>query len=209
MEIRLRYIWLIEILVWLLIIFSSLSLFIYKTAVKDNSRNTYYIFFDDAGGLVKGSPVRLMGINIGYVRDIKIFDNKVFVSMLVTKERVKIPKGAIASIEFYGLGGSASLELMPSKAPDTSRREEIIPSKSYRVQDFWDGMKLTSETMMDIYGAAGRAIDRSGLLENKQLFFKSGAVKHYIEETKKINHAEQVIINKLYGTLSDYNMNNK
>ena len=50
-------------------------------------KNSFYIFFDDVDGLVKGSPVRLMGINIGYVRDVKIFDNKVFISFLVTKKQ--------------------------------------------------------------------------------------------------------------------------
>lgn len=196
-----KQIWIIEIIVWMLIIFCALSCFIYKTAIKDNSQNTYYIFFDDVDGLVKGSPVRLMGIHIGYVKDIKIFDNKVFVSMLVTKEGVKIPKSATATIEFYGLGGSTSLELNPSTASETSHSEEIIPSNSYRVQDFWDGQKLTANTMIDIYGGVGRTIEKADLLNNKQIFFQSKLVSDMIHKTKKINREQSVIINKLEGNI--------
>ena len=85
-----KYIWFFEILTWLLIFSIGLFVFIYNTSIKNNVKNSFYIFFDDVDGLVKGSPVRLMGINIGYVRDVKIFDNKVFISFLVTKENILI-----------------------------------------------------------------------------------------------------------------------
>lgn len=191
-----RYIWLIEIIFWLLLIFCSLSLFVYNTAVKANSQNSYYIFLSDAGGLVKGSPVKLMGIRIGYVKDIKIFDNKVFISILVSKKNVKIPKNAEASVEFYGLGGSSSLELAPING--AAEPEKTSPdSKVYKVQDFWDGMKLTSSTMINIYGSIGRNIDKSGILQNKQILYQSGMLKELIEKTNQINHTQIVIINKL------------
>ena len=96
-----KYIWLIEIIAWLLIILGSLFYFVYNTSIKENVKNTYYIFFDDVDGLVEGSNVKLMGMNIGYVKDVKIFDNKVFVSFIVTKENITIPKQALANIEFY------------------------------------------------------------------------------------------------------------
>ena len=192
-----KRIWIIEIIAWLLIILCGVSVFVYKTAIKDNFQNTYYIFFNDVDGLVKGSPVRLMGINIGYVKDIKIFDNKVFVSILVTKEDVRIPKSATATIEFYGLGGSTSLELNPATASETAHLEEIIPSESYRVQDFWDGQKLTADTMIDIYGGIGRTIEKADLMNNKQIFFQSKIVDEWIKKTQKINREQTVIINKL------------
>ncbi len=199
-----KYIWLIEILVWLLIISGGLLFFIYKTTIKDNIQNTYYLFFDDVDGLVKGSPVRLMGINIGYVRDIKIFDNKVFVSLLVTEDNVTIPKRATATIEFYGLGGSTSLELNPATASDTDDGEELIPSESYRVQDFWDGQKLVANVMIDIYGGIGRTIQASGLINNKDYLKQSSLVKSFIKQTGSINTAQSVIIYKLTEATNPY-----
>ena len=209
---KIKYIWLIEIVIWLLIISGGLLLFIYKTTIKESAANTYYIFFDDVDGLVRGSPVRLMGINIGYVRDIKIFDNKVFVSMLVTKDDVTIPKRAAATIEFYGLGGSTSLELNPVAAPETDGREELIPAESYRVQDFWDGQKLVADVMIDIYGGIGRTIQATGLLNNKEYLKQSSLVKNFIHQTGGINTAQSVIIYKLTESTNPYlekKLNNK
>lgn len=192
-----KYIWLIEIIIWLIIISVSLFFFIYKTSIKNNVQNTYYIFVDDADGLVKGSPIRLMGINIGYVKDVKIFDNKVFLSFLVTKEGVQLPKCAVATIEFYGLGGSTSLELMPSNCTKGNEEEIIIPSGSYRVQDFWDGQKLTSNVMINIYGSIGRNIDKSGIMYKKDLLIQSKFIEEINKQLGKTNNSETVLIYKL------------
>lgn len=193
-----KYIWLIEIIVWLLIITSSLFFVIYKTAVKDNVKNTYYIFFDDIDGLVKGSPVRLMGINVGYIKDIKIFDNKVFVSFLVTTDNVTIPKSATATIEFYGLGGSTSLELNPSTSSNSEYgKEEIITAESYRVKDFWDGQELVANVMIDIYGGIGRTIHASGLMNKKDSLKQSNLVRDFLNQTGSLNTAQSVVIYKL------------
>lgn len=187
-----------------MIISIGLFTFIYNTSVKNNVKNSFYIFFDDVDGLVKGSPVRLMGINIGYVRDVKIFDNKVFISFLVTKENIQIPKRATATIEFYGLGGSTSLELNPATASEASNEEMILQGESYRVQDFWDGQKLVSNVLIDIYGGMGRTIQNADLLNNKDLLKQSKLVKDITKETGKINTAQSVIIYKLTESTLDY-----
>ena len=204
-----KYIWLFEIIFWLLIISVSLFFFIYNTSVKENKNNTYYTFFDDVEGLVQGSPVRLMGINIGYVRDVKIFDNKVFVSFLVTKENVSIPKRATATIEFYGLGGSTSLELDASTADENSNEKILLIGESYRVQDFWNGQELVSNVMIDIYSGVGRTIQNADLLNNKQLFKQSNLVKKITNETSKINTEQSVLIYKLTENTLNFVENKK
>lgn len=190
-----KYIWLIEIIVWILIIFIGIFSIVYNTAIKDNTKNSYYIFLDDAGGLVQGSPVRLMGITIGYIKDVKIFDNKVFISFLITEKGAQLPKRSIANVEFYGLGGSTSLEILPQK-PTADDREIIIPTKTYRVQDFWHGSELVSNVLIDIYGGAGRSIERANLIENKHLFKQSDFVKAIAGKTEEINTVQTVIIYK-------------
>lgn len=199
-----KYIWLTEIIVWLFILGVGLCFLVYNTTVKANAKNTYYLFFDDANGLVRGSCVRLMGINIGYIRQVKIFDNKVFVSFLVTEKDVTIPKCARANIEFYGLGGSTSLELTPANASDILNAEEIIPSKSYRVQDFWDGQSLVANVMIDIYGAIGRTIKSAGLIEKKQMLKQSNLVEQFVKQTQNINDAQTVFIYKLNEATLNY-----
>jgi phospholipid/cholesterol/gamma-HCH transport system substrate-binding protein len=203
-----KQIFLLEVIFWLLIIFCGSFFFIYKTSIKDNIQNTYYIFFDDVEGLVTGSNVRLMGINIGHVKDVKIFDNRVFVSLIVTKENVKIPKCATATIEFYGLGGSTSLELNPATSSENDVCDEIIPSGTYRVQDYWDGSKLSSEVMISTYTNVKNAIDDSKILEHKDKLMQSKALENLIKDTQGINKEQTVVINKMTKETEAY-FNNK
>lgn len=199
-----KYIIITELIIWLLILSGGFYFFLYKTTLKDNTNNSYYLFFDDAGGLVKGSPVRLMGMNIGYVRDVKIFENKVFVSFLVTKENVKVPNRATATIEFYGLGGSTSLELSQETSADEENEDTIIPSDTYRIQDYWSGATLSANVMIDIYGSIGRTIHSTNILNHKDWIKQSAVIKDFATLTNQINEEESVIIHKMSELTKEY-----
>ncbi len=192
-----KYIWITEIIIWFILIFGSIFSFIIYTKIKDNEQNMYYIFVNDAGGLVQGSPVRLMGINIGYIKEVKIFDNKVFISFLVTQKDTVLPKKTTAIIEFYGLGGSTSLELMQDNSIESRDREIILPLNTYRVKDLWDGQEAVANVMIDIYGGIGRGIKAADLINKKEYFKQSALVKQFAKETDLFNESQTVIINKL------------
>ena len=54
--------WLIELFVWLfIIIFAIVSIRFYNIN-KSSKENTYHIFLQDIDGLMKGSPVKIMGV---------------------------------------------------------------------------------------------------------------------------------------------------
>ena len=201
-----KYIWILEITIWLLIGFSIFYFSVYRNKIEENIQNTYYLFFNDVSGLVKGSPVRIMGINIGHVQDVKIFDNKVFVSFIVTKENVEIPNKATATIEFYGLGGSTSLEINPQTAENGSGL--ITASDTYKVQDFWDGQEIVANVMIDIYGAIGRNIEAGDLINNKHWFKQSMTIENFAKQAGIINSAENVIIYKLSESTIDLTQRN-
>ena len=185
-------IWLFEIVIWVLIFTAFFSLFIYKTGIKNSDKNTYYAFFDDVEGLVKGSPVRLMGVNAGYVDIVKIFDNKVFVAFKITKKNINIPQCAIATIEFYGL------ELNPAyNSVCQNSSFGIIPSKSYRIQDYWDGSALDSQVLIDIYGSFGRNVSNEDIIKYSPYVYQSKLIKQISEQTKSLNNTQTVFINKL------------
>ncbi len=199
-----KYFRIAEIIIWFGILLGSLYYFIVETQMKDISQNMYYLFVDDAGGLVKGSPVRLMGINIGYIQDVKIFDNKVFVSFHLTKNDTALPKKTAAIIEFYGLGGSTSLELMPDNSITEEDRDAILLVNSYRVKDLWDGQALVAHVMIDIYGGIGRTIQSAGLINKKELLKQSEAFKNFAKQAGIVNTAQTVIIEKLSENTKDY-----
>lgn len=123
---------LIEIGIWtilLAVIFSAL-IFVYSKFFVEP--NVYTIEFKDIDGITKGSPVRFMGLNVGYVRNLKSKDKHINVQIIITKKDMKIPNGTVARVEFYGLGGSKSVELMP---PDGSCDVGILTGDTLRLSD--------------------------------------------------------------------------
>ena len=110
---KIRLYFFIEIMVWLLIITTGVGLYKYNAAKSQKELKTYQLFLQDVDGLIVGSPVRMMGVPIGYISNIKIVQDHIYVKFAITQENFNIPKGAIATVEFNGMGGSKSLELYP------------------------------------------------------------------------------------------------
>ena len=122
----------IELIIWIFIltlIFSGIFFAYGKYFIEPN---VYTIHFSDVDGIVKGSPVRLMGINVGHVRKLSAKDKRIDVQIIITKKGVLIPNGTIAKVEFFGLGGSKSIELLP---PDGSCDVGILTGETIRLAD--------------------------------------------------------------------------
>jgi len=99
-----------ELLAWLIAILALTFCFFLSNITKD-LKNEYDIFMPDVDGLIIGSPVRTMGIEVGHVTKIKPVNDEVYVRFKITDETVKIPQGTVATVEFSGMAGSKSLEL--------------------------------------------------------------------------------------------------
>lgn len=97
--------------------------------------NTYTITFFDIDSIVKGSPVRFMGMNVGHVVKLKRKDDYILCKIRITKKNVKLPDGTKAKVAFNGLAGSKSIELMPPSAED-SNTKGIIADDALRIHDF-------------------------------------------------------------------------
>ncbi len=78
---------------------------------------TVYAIFDNVGGLVKGAQVRISGVVVGKVKEIKLQPNgKVKVALEIEK-KYKIPANATAIIKTTGFLGDKYVEIIfkPSK----------------------------------------------------------------------------------------------
>ena len=106
-----------EFLIWLVIILLFVSLSSLGLIFKEkNDENDYQIFLQDVDGLIVGSPVRMMGIEVGHVTKIKPTNDEVYVKFVLTNPDVYIPQGTSVTVEFSGMAGSKSLELyLPQK----------------------------------------------------------------------------------------------
>ena len=121
------YAW-VEFVIWLVIVaVSVLGIRYYSYQNQKNFKN-YQIFMDDIDGLIVGSPVKFLGVQIGHVKKIKVISSEVYVRFIVTQKDLELPTGAIATVESSGLGGSKALEIYP---PDKTKvTDKLIVSKS-------------------------------------------------------------------------------
>lgn len=92
------------------------------------AQKQYQIFISDVDGLIIGSPVKYMGVQVGYVSYAKMLGNEVYVKFVLTEQNVALPKGVVANVEFNGMGGTKSLELYPPTEQDL-KTEKIINIK--------------------------------------------------------------------------------
>ena len=137
--------WIVEtaIVLFILIalVFASVAVYFYFL----NKKNTYHIFMHDVYGLIKGSPVRLMGMQIGYVSNLEAIGDEIYLSFVVTHPNLRIPKNSSASVEFTGIAGSKSLEIHPpEKGVRVSSNENIVVLKQKRLGDFMNAVKKYS-----------------------------------------------------------------
>ena len=105
-----------ELLIWLIILLVFAMMFFFSRIGVVHNENEYDIFMPDVDGLIVGSPVRAMGVEVGHITKIKPMKDELFVSFVITDETVDIPQGTQATVEFNGMAGSKSLELyLPDK----------------------------------------------------------------------------------------------
>lgn len=192
-----RLVWFEEFILWLFIIIAVIIGFTYSFAKADQKNHSYYMFFKDVDGLAKGSPVRFMGFQIGYVRDVKVFDESIFVSFLVTKKNIYIPEGSSANVEFYGLGGSKSLEIYPPSAETPNPKGEIILTKNpYRVADYYKWGTQINELLEGMSTRTSSSLDA---------FTNSNFNLHFLNKNaQKINNMLQSFVNNDDDTIAKF-----
>ncbi|GBF22842.1 MlaD superfamily [Candidatus Gastranaerophilus sp. (ex Termes propinquus)] len=113
------------------------------------SKYTYTLPFHDIDGVIKGSPVRFMGTVVGHVKNIKVQDDELLVQMIITRPGLKIPDGTTAKVEFTGLAGSKSIEMMPPQT-DAPEGLGVIVENPLRLNDFLDSLKVFDDMLLGV-----------------------------------------------------------
>lgn len=197
-----RLFWIVELLIWFLI-FCLISGAI--TFVRYNYRknfNVYQIFLPDVDGLIHGSPVRFMGIQVGYVNQVNIVGDDVYVRFVVTEPNVKLPPGAIATVEFAGLGGSKSLELYPPTSHITPTSKLIVAQSPKRIHDSLGLLNEMFDQVVEITYTVSNFIEKIGFIKtnisadkkdpmqsaNKFINFSNGWLDKAQKQCDNLNH---------------------
>lgn len=173
--------WLLELVLWVAIIFSTLFIGFYAYSVHVKKHYTYYVFFKDVDGLIKGSPVKMMGYQVGYVSNISVVNDDVFITFIITDKKMQMPDSLNATVEFTGMGGSKSLELAPAGKVDGKNIINVIEPK--RVQDFYDYQNQIARNIVTM-SADFMQIMTDGRIK---------ALKAFIMNPEEIKEADKVL----------------
>ncbi len=134
---------LVEFFIWfclLCVVLFSIRAHLYK---QHKLTKQYQIFISDVDGLIVGSPVKYMGVQVGYVSYIKLLSNDVYVKFVLHDKDARLPKGVVANVEFSGMGGTKSLELYPPTEQDLKTEKIINIKDTFRLShsvDLLDNM---------------------------------------------------------------------
>ncbi len=189
----------IELSIWFLLIVFIIGI---GVVLKQNYNHykTYQIFLQDVDGIIKGSPVRMMGIHIGYVRKVKIINDMVFVDFIINQDGISIPKGSKVTVEFTGLGGSKSIEIYTpkDKVPEDSPTFEIQqPRRIGAALSLLDSMmeKISAITFQctSFTDSIGRAFSKTEKTKfEKPISDMLNVTDFWLDETqKKVNRTKR------------------
>ena len=94
----------------------------------------------DVDGLIVGSPVKFLGVQIGYIKQIQIISNEVYIRFVITQKDLVLPVGSIATVEFSGLGGSKALEIYPPDKENVTDKIIAVkePTRLNKVMGLFD-----------------------------------------------------------------------
>lgn len=129
-----KYMW-AEFAIWFLVLCTVILGFRVYRHFTVRELKSYQIFLPDADGLIEGSPVKYMGVQIGYIYKIKIVGSDVYVKFITNDKKFEMPKGVIATVEFSGLGGSKSLEIYPPTERTIASGKLIFVQSPKRLHD--------------------------------------------------------------------------
>lgn len=149
-----KKLWLVELLIWIMVLSLVSGSVMLVRYLHRKQYNSYEIFLPDIDGVINGSPVRYMGIEVGYINQLNIVGEEVYIRFVVNNKDFTLPKGSVATVSFTGLGGSKSLEIYPPEEQAGLGDSYIIAQAPKRLGDslglFMDMFDEVSEISYEI-----------------------------------------------------------
>lgn len=98
------------------IFFWSLAFCAILTLLYFNNKNSSYSFFiefENANGIDQGTPIRIRGIQVGFIQIIRIKPHCVVTLARINSSKILIPKESIIEISQTGLLNAAVIDIIP------------------------------------------------------------------------------------------------
>ena len=204
-------VWIIEASIWLFAIISLIIGVFFYNHIKLKEKHRYHVFFNDTNGIRNGSPVKIMGDEIGYVSNVKVINqDEVFISFVITKADISIPAGTLANIESTGLVGSRSLELYPPTTETNKAEDLIIPQNPTRVQGAFTNSVRVAEVLYSASSGVNKAVDFKQIPMIRKLIHEQTQNADSIEaQIDKINEQQTDAIKHIEDNKKLHDFNKK
>jgi phospholipid/cholesterol/gamma-HCH transport system substrate-binding protein len=148
-----------ETKVGIFIFLGILSIFYLTFQVKslqDFNKKGYVLYacIDDASGLEKKAKVKLRGVSVGKVEDLKLDESRVKLKLFI-KENVKIPKGSMVTLTQDNVLGGKYVKIIPSNS-------NVYYSKNETIMKY-----LKTSSLDDLMNNVNSAVDEVKILIKK------------------------------------------
>ena len=181
-----------ELLIWLVVVMFFVALYSLGIIFKEtHEKNDYRIFLQDVDGLTVGSAVRMMGVEVGYVKRIRAVKDEVYVKFIITNPDVYLPQGTKATVEFSGMAGSRSLELYPPKDGDyidsaTPVLEVLPPKRLHDALSLLNNMFKKLASISYTASSFGAKLEETGIKSTKDdIITTSENFKDFLQYSEK------------------------
>lgn len=146
---------------------------------KPATGQTVTLQFNDVSQLAIGSLVNFMGTDIGYVTRVRPKNGQVEVRFKTYSNSIIIPKGAHYTVEFNGLAGAKTLEILP---PSTNKASVDVIEEPIRLRTVIDTQMILAKALEhsaeNIAEGLGEVSDENSLTR-KVHFFDQRVVEAY------------------------------
>lgn len=185
----------LELSIWVLFFGLIIFVIVSYNSYSHKNYSRYQIFLQDVDGIIVGSPVRMMGITVGYVKHIKPVNDMVFVDFIINQKGIEIPKGSKVTVEFSGLGGSKSLEI-------------YTPEKKY--ENYMPALTIQQPVRL---GASARLLyqmfKKIGDIIYRCTYFSQSLQFDKIENTGSVKKSSEQLVNEINKLLEQQEKDKK
>lgn len=151
-----------DILLWLALALAlAYGVYFFMVVLPAKRGQIITLNFRNANEISKGSPVRMMGTDIGFVSDLHIVGDHVEVTIQTDPGAMQIPSGSTFDILFTGLGGAKSVEIVAPTIPQPSVNGQpvYLVENPIRMQDMLNAsidvtqaLQKGAENITDFFG---------------------------------------------------------
>lgn len=170
-----------------------------------------YIYFDSVAGLERGTLVRMAGVSIGKVKDIRLKGTQAEVIIMID-EGIQVRKDSTATLAALGLLGEKYVEIIPGGTKEYCRPGDTIPGlPSISIDQL--GTQLVSVTeeinrvgalLREMIGGDETKSSLKDTLQNLSLF-TSDLQKFFQENRESLKQS----VDKSASVLDDFDQNVK